>query len=479
MTTSLPPQVRCAERRTSGAYLGYHRLRGANRPVVARERTVESSLSFDELQRELHHRVFRFVMRLRLVIAPFPIMVGVIVVVLDHALWRRVAMGTALPLVAILSVMEDARVKREGVPRMTRVALVAGAAFQPVVLLASGGVLSPIILAMLLVAFVASVLLEKRASQLLLFVQIAILVGATALEYTQWFGTLIPEPFRGANGWTPSHMFLLVWVTIATVVFVVAHEMGTRIQGAFADLLRHAMWARDESLRLYKDQFAELSTLSGEIAHELKNPLASVKGLAALLSRRHFEQEPEPLTVLRREIDRMQGILDEFLNYSRPLVPLNLKLVDLSAIAGEVCAMHEGISETREIHLRFEAPGPIEVRCDPRKVQQILVNLFQNALEASTAGSSVWVRVFDQGKLAEICVDDQGPGLDPALCQRVFEAGVTNKPGGSGLGLNLARGLARQHGGEVLLRDRAEGGCRACLTLPREPEVGQEAGTPQ
>jgi signal transduction histidine kinase len=218
---------------------------------------------------------------------------------------------------------------------------------------------------------------------------------------------------------------------------------------------------------MHQEQLSELTQLSGEIAHELKNPLASVKGLAALLSRRSPSEEPEAMTVLRREVDRMQTILEEFLNFSRPLVPLNLTFADLSAITSEVSALHEGMSEMRKVQLQLDAEVPVVVHCDPRKVRQILVNLFQNALDVTAERGRLFIRVSDQGECAEVTIDDEGKGLDPTLTDRVFEAGVTNKPGGSGLGLAVARGLARQHGGDVLLVNRAEGGCRATLRLPK------------
>jgi signal transduction histidine kinase len=229
------------------------------------------------------------------------------------------------------------------------------------------------------------------------------------------------------------------------------------------------MQARDESLRMHQEQLSELTSLSGEIAHELKNPLASVKGLAALLARRSPGEEPEPLQVLRREVDRMQSILEGFLNFSRPLVPLNLAAADLCSIASEVCALHEGLCDLKGVHVELDADGPVEVVCDPRKVRQILVNLFQNALDATSERGRIVIHIRAHGASAEMAVNDEGVGLDPELADRVFEAGVTNKAGGSGLGLNVARGLARQHGGDITLKNRTLAGCTATLTLPLRP----------
>ena len=436
---------------------------------------MQRPLAFEELQRELLERIYRFMMQLRFVVAPLPIIIGGTVLVLDHHLWRRMTLCTLLVSAVVLSVIEDLRVRKHGSPDLKRLALVVGAVLQPVVMIATGGVLSPVVMAMLLIAFVASTLLEKRISRMLVTLQAAELMAAAWLEYSQILGCLLPEPFRAVTGFAPSPVLVFVWASVAAFFFFATHALGLRIQAAFGDLLLRTTRARDETLRMHQEQLSDLTQLSGEIAHELKNPLASVKGLAALLAKRNVGDEPEALTVLRREVDRMQAILEEFLNFSRPLVPLNATSADLGAITRDVCALHTGMSEVREITIDLEAPDPVEVQCDPRKVRQILVNLFQNALDATAARGRVSIRVHALDDCAEVIIDDSGPGLDPAIADRAFEAGVTNKLGGSGLGLNVARGLARQHGGDVLLTNRPEGGCRASLRLPYVTQAGDDA----
>jgi len=252
-------------------------------------------------------------------------------------------------------------------------------------------------------------------------------------------------------------------------VFFVTRHLGWTIQQSFHDLLARAIHDRDESLRLYQERLTDLTQLSGEIAHELKNPLTSVKGLATLLARRATTELAEPLAVLRREVDRMQAVLEEFLNFSRPVVPLNLETTDLYRLADDVLALHTGLLETRGLDADLLGDSPTWVVCDPRKILQVLINLLQNAIEASLPGRSLRVTVERGAIGSQVAIADSGPGLDPVLAARVFEAGVTSKPRGSGLGLSVARGLARQHGGNVTLEPGPTGGCVARLTLPFEP----------
>jgi signal transduction histidine kinase len=119
--------------------------------------------------------------------------------------------------------------------------------------------------------------------------------------------------------------------------------------------------------------------------------------------------------------------------------------------------------------------GEATARCDPRKVKQVLVNLVQNALDASPPGEAVEIEVGDDAAGARLSVRDRGPGLDRAVAERVFEPGVTTKPGGSGIGLTVARALARQHGGELRLSARGGGGLEAVLSLPRQGPATEAA----
>ena len=162
----------------------------------------------------------------------------------------------------------------------------------------------------------------------------------------------------------------------------------------------------------------------------------------------------------------MQVILDEFLNFSRPLAPLAIEQVDPGALLDEVAQMHEGMAHERGVRLlvRSEA-GPL--RCDPRKLKQAIINLVQNAIEASPPNALVELAA-DDGADTRLRVLDRGPGVDPSLVDKLFEAGVTSKPRGFGLGLTIARALARQHGGDLALSSREGGGSIAEIRLPKD-----------
>jgi two-component system sensor histidine kinase HydH len=297
-----------------------------------------------------------------------------------------------------------------------------------------------------------------------------------------WIGAtgVIPDfnlsVFGGGSrvGAPPSYLY--AHALVISFVLLMAGAVGRAVRSSLDGIIRRGLAAQQESLRAHAERAEELTALSGEIAHELKNPLASVKGLAGLLAQQLPDGKgAERLQVLRREVDRMQSVLDEFLNFSRPLVPLALGDADVSALCREVAALHEGVAKERGVELSVRG-AEVRVRCDPRKVKQVLINLVQNAIDASPPGAGVELEadVAPDGG-ARVTILDRGRGLDPALGDAVFSPGVTTKPAGSGLGLTIARALARQHGGEVALVARPGGGTRAELVLPARRSGGDRA----
>jgi two-component system, NtrC family, sensor histidine kinase HydH len=300
-------------------------------------------------------------------------------------------------------------------------------------------------------------------------VQISVVFGFAALaantKLAEFGGTTLGG---GLAGLPASHYY--VHASVLAAVTLGVGQISHLLSNAFASSFRRAMSARHELLVSYAERVKELTTLSAEIAHELKNPLASIKGLSGLLTQNvSDERGSERLRVLRREIDRMQSVLEEFLNFSRPLVPLSLKRCDLAELGQEVVALHEGLARQRAVRLACEGLE-LGVDCDPRKVKQILINLVQNALEATPANGEVSVSVRERGEDAIVEVVDDGSGL-PLDLGDVFEPGITSKSGGAGIGLTIARALARQHGGELSLAAREAGGTRAELRLPKHPQV--------
>jgi two-component system sensor histidine kinase HydH len=434
---------------------------------------------FRELQQAELGRVFGRVVGVRLMLMPILVTAAIALAIYEEALWRRVVLACFVCAVAVISVLELWRYKRNGLlPGALGLNVGVGLLAQLTMTATTGGLESPFLPLTPVLSFFTGLGVERASRRVFLVgAQVLALWAFAVIALTGAVEEFNLSIFGGGSRAGHNDVLLLTLATVASLMLVVAAKVGAGMRSVFGGMLWKAFEAREESLRAHAERSREMTALSGEIAHELKNPLASVKGLGALLARELPEgKNAERLAVLRREIDRMQGILDEFLNFSRPLVPLSLEQTELASLAAEVAALHEGMARERKI--AFAVRGEARAQCDPRKVRQVLINLVQNALDASPAGATVEVEVVGEAEYASVRVADRGAGIDPAMGDRIFEPGVTSKPRGSGLGLTIARALARQHGGDLALRAREGGGCVAEVRLPRaiagEPSTAEE-----
>jgi two-component system, NtrC family, sensor histidine kinase HydH len=386
----------------------------------------------------------------------------------DPALWRRLVVAALFSVMTLVVVSEGVRYRRSGLRevhfRRTVTVVVFG---MFAMLLATGGIESPLAPGTPLFAILVGAVIENRAARIGLWsVQVLSVWVLAACAVAGFIPDLVPRFFGG--GPRAGHIDALIWSQAAmlTLLFSSGYLMTASVRRGLDDLLRRVDEARSQALAAHNDRVHQLTTLSSEIAHELKNPLATVKGLAALLDEGQEGKNAERVAVLRREVDRMQATLEEFLNFSRPLGPLERSATDMRALCESVVRLHEGMALQATLRLDLRPSLPVPVHCDPRKVEQIVINLVQNAIEASSPGGLVELAIAARDGGAQIEVLDRGGGIDPAITGRIFEAGATTKAKGHGLGLTIARALAQQHGGELSLESREGGGCVARLSLP-------------
>lgn len=406
----------------------------------------------------------------RVVLWPLAFLVFSLLVWIDAAGWRFLLAGTVFSLLLVLSHRAPRSWRRDRLTghQMTAAAWTSGLG-QLGIVFVLGGLAGPLAPVLPLTAVIMNLIAPGRiALFFVLCVQVPAVWVFAWLQTTGSVPDLVPGAWRGlfAPSGTPgSGPF--VGASFMTLVLVGGVAMGRILRGVLLDLLREQVAERETQLEIHAESARTLSRLSAEIAHELKNPLASIKGLSALVSKDLEGTKAERMDVLRREVDRMQSTLEEFLNYSRPLVPLDEERVDLVRLVRDVVALHEAMAAQSEIQL--ETPGvdhAVNLRCDPRKVRQIVINLVQNAIEASPKSGSVDIIVDKDGAGAVIRVIDEGDGLHEDAAEKLFQVGFTTKERGHGIGLAVARGLAHQHGGELSLENRTMGGCIATLRLP-------------
>jgi len=163
-----------------------------------------------------------------------------------------------------------------------------------------------------------------------------------------------------------------------------------------------------------KDQLRRLQSVGAKVAHELKNPLASIKGLMQLVERANADPKTgERLAVVTTEIARMETILRDYLSYSRPLEDLHLEEVELSALVADVRAVLSGRAEHARVGVECRGE-PLRIQGDARRLKEALINIVANAIEATPAGGTVDVAVERAPDHARVVIKDSGAACRPS-----------------------------------------------------------------
>jgi len=231
---------------------------------------------------------------------------------------------------------------------------------------------------------------------------------------------------------------------------------------------------REERVAEAEAQLRRLQSVGAKVAHELKNPLAAIKGLCQLVARApESERTQERLAVVASEIERMEEILHEYLSFSRPLEDLRAQQLDLAALARDVCDVLAGRADQAGVTLAIDG-GATPTHGDPRRLKEALINLVANAIEATPSGGRVQLRVRQSGAGATLEVEDTGCGISKDNLDRLGTSFFTTRPEGTGLGVVLAQGVITQHGGTLAYESTVGRGTTARITLPTGTEAAPE-----
>ena len=258
---------------------------------------------------------------------------------------------------------------------------------------------------------------------------------------------------------------LLAGYALAAVALAGVSRMRTLEKLESARRLAEAEGARRSSERL-----AAAGALAAGLAHEVRSPLNAISIAAQRMERSHPRDEDcmEFARRIRQEVRRLEGVLREFLEFARP-VGDKRENVELSTLTAEVIELLRPEAESRGVHLKLDH-GTATVRADREAVHRSVINLLKNAIQASPQGSAVQLLIDRDANCGRLRIRDAGSGIDPKLADKVFEAFVTSRASGTGLGLSLVKRVAEEHGGSCTLANRKQGGAEACLRLPSAVE---------
>jgi signal transduction histidine kinase/ActR/RegA family two-component response regulator len=250
------------------------------------------------------------------------------------------------------------------------------------------------------------------------------------------------------------------------------------------DLTRQA---DDQKRLLHSARLAAIGELVAGVAHEIRNPLMVIGGTADLMDEHDAETLKEDIHAIRSSTRRAARIVDSLLQFSRQSEPRR-EVVDLNDVVRSVLELRRQLLRHHGISVRLPlAPQPVSVMGDPAQLEQVVLNLVNNAerslIDNHTKDRWIEIRTARNGEQAHLAIEDSGPGIAPDALTRIFDPFYTTRPvgQGTGLGLSVSYGIVEEHGGTIVATSPEGHGATFSITLPAteaSAEAAEEKAKP-
>lgn len=220
-------------------------------------------------------------------------------------------------------------------------------------------------------------------------------------------------------------------------------------------------------------RLASVGRLAAGVAHEIRNPLSSIKGFATYFKEKYHDndRDQEIAAIMIQEVDRLNRVVGQLLEFSRPM-RLHLQTVPIQRCLEDALRLIDRQVEDAGVATRLDAAEDrLAVTVDTDKINQVLLNLFLNALDAMKSGGSLRVRAFGDGGTVHIQIADTGSGIDPEDLPHIFEPYFSTKKSGVGLGLAIVHNIVAAHQGEIRADSRPGEGTVMEIILPPAKET--------
>ncbi|WP_290697149.1 sensor histidine kinase [Amphritea sp.] len=220
---------------------------------------------------------------------------------------------------------------------------------------------------------------------------------------------------------------------------------------------------------------ATLGQLAAGLAHDIRNPLTTIRTTVAALSRRERNPESrEMMALVEEEIDRVNDVLENLLNFARPRDPYATRL-DTAELLNSIVTLVGASARNQGIKLSVDSVDSLVIWADEGHIRQILMNLILNALEAmSVKGSTILLRAVKSANEIKVSVSDDGQGMPDDIQAHIMEPFYTTKPAGTGLGLAICATLAKSNGGRLMIESIDSSGTKVTVFLPAASEEEYE-----
>ena len=264
----------------------------------------------------------------------------------------------------------------------------------------------------------------------------------------------------------------VIYTVMGMLVWLLVNNLRER-EGKFARNLEELERTRHQLLS--EEKLAAIGRLSRALAHEIRNPVAMISSSLATAMRTDQDEaeRAEMFAIAAKEASRLERLTTDFLVYARPRAP-QFARADLSDMLNYTATVARAHAANRGVAIDVAAQRDLEADLDPSQIQQALLNLLINAVDACGRGDAVCLTAEKNGNKGAIridVVDPVGP-IPERTVARIFEPLFTTKQGGNGLGLAIARNIVRAHGGEIMLRTNQPG--RVCFSIELPTQLPQQ-----
>ncbi|MCL2776875.1 MAG: HAMP domain-containing histidine kinase [Polyangiaceae bacterium] len=336
----------------------------------------------------------------------------------------------------------------------------------------TGGLASPLLLMTVPILFTSALNPELADRRPLLFGGFVVGLGIMALAaHTRL--VLLFAPLAPQMQWASDEYVALSLIS-GLVAAASCFKIGRGVTRAYERIGLELAVRREELCDESEGRTRALEGIAARLAHEVKNPLAAIKGLSTHVARNATDAKvKERLAIVSAEAERLQGIVEGFLSFSRGLGELDLAEVRPFDIARELVLLLETRATDVGVNLEVRGSRELMIFADNKKLRQAILNLVLNAMQASPGGSDVSIEVAKScaDGAAQIQVKDRGAGMAPEVLARIRKPYFTTKEGGSGLGIAIARGIIEQHGGSLCFESKCGRGTTATILLPANAEA--------
>jgi len=336
----------------------------------------------------------------------------------------------------------------------------------------SGGVTSGGVSLYGLTCLVGAVLLGVRGG-----------LAALASAGLAYFGLAVAlnEGFLQVPPDQPPNVYITTWsdtaypmlanfVALATVTGLASY-LGERLRVTGGDLEE----ARERAERA--EQLAALGRLAAGLAHEIRNPLGSIAGSIELLgtSPGLSDEDKRLCVIVQREAARLNDLVGDMLELAKPRAP-SLGAVEAAGLARDVVLLASQSGRGTDVSVTYDGPDQLRVRADASQVRQLLWNLVRNAVQASSPGDEVCVRLIKRGEGdAVLEVSDTGPGIPEEARQKLFDAFFTTRSHGTGVGLAVVKRIVDDHGWTIRVRSVDGRGATFSVMIPKKDLLADRA----